>query len=135
MAHDHHVYMLLADAAAERRDPAALERYLPRLRELAERDGHQLYIGIARRTEAVARRLAGELNEAQALGMQALEIFAHLDTAWQMGRTRLELASVARAQGDTVAAREHLAQALVQFERLGAAPDSDRTRAELAALG
>ena len=73
MAHDHHVYMLLTESAASRRDAADLARYAPRLAELAERDNHRLYRAIALRAQGVAERLTGSLDEARAHLNQALE--------------------------------------------------------------
>jgi tetratricopeptide (TPR) repeat protein len=134
MAHDHHVYMLLADAAAQCRDAAALNRYVPRLRELAERDGHQLYLGIARRAEGVARRLAGNLDDAQVCLEQAAEIFSQLETSWQLGRTHMELAELEQARANPAAAKAHLSRALGAFESLGAATDAERAREALKAL-
>ncbi len=134
MAHDHHVYMLLADAAAERRDAPALDRYVPRLRELAERDEHQLYLGVARRAAGVARRLAGDLDEAQGCFEQAADIFAKLETTWQLGRTHMAMAEMEQARANASAAQAHLSLALAAFEALGAAPDAARAREALKAL-
>jgi tetratricopeptide (TPR) repeat protein len=134
MAHDHHIYMLLADAAAERRDAVALDRYVPRLRELAERDQHQLYLGVARRAEGVARRLSGDLDEAQGCFQQAADVFAKLETNWQLGRTHVEMAEMEQSQANPAAAEQHLKLALSAFEALGAAPDAARAREALKAL-
>lgn len=134
MAHEHDVYMLLADTAAQRQDAAGVRQYAPRLEALAERDGHQLYLGIAHRAWGVAHRLEGEQAAAQARLRQALAIFAELGTRWQAGRTYFELGELAAARGDPAAARQHFAQALAEFEALGAAPDMARPRDALAAL-
>jgi tetratricopeptide (TPR) repeat protein len=131
MAHDHHVYMLLAESAASRRDAAALARYAPRLAELAERDDHRLYRAIAHRAQGVAERLAGSLDAAGEHLNQALDEFALLNTGWQIGRTECELAEVDLARGDRIAAREHLGRALAAFDALQAAPDAERMRAAL----
>ena len=131
MAHDHHVYMLLTESAASRRDAADLARYAPRLAELAERDNHRLYRAIAYRAQGVAERLAGSLDEAGAHLNQALDEFARLNTGWQIGRTECELAEVDIARGDRIAAREHLGRALTAFDVLEAAPDAERMRAAL----
>jgi tetratricopeptide (TPR) repeat protein len=134
MAHDHHVLMQLAEAAAARRDAEGLARYVPRLAELAERDGHRLYQAVALRARGVAARLAGQPAEAEPLLRQALAIFGELETGWQAGRALAELGETALAAGDTAAARAHFSQALAAFEALGAQPDAERVRARLGEL-
>ena len=131
MAHDHHVYMLLTESAARRRDEADLARYAPRLAELAERDEHRLYCAIAHRALGVAERLASRLDAAGAHLNQALDEFTGLGTTWQIGRTYSELAELGLARGDRAAAREYLSRALTAFDALQAAPDAERTRATL----
>ena len=131
MAHDHHVYMLLTESAASRRDAGDLARYAPRLAELAERDNHRLYRAIAYRAQGVAERLAGSLDEARAHLNQALDAFVQLNTSWQIGRTECELGEVELARGDRIAAREHLVRAVMAFDALQAGPDAQRTRAAL----
>ena len=135
MAHDHHVYMLLTEAAAHQRDQAALAEYLPRLTALAERDHHCLYQGIAARAQGVASRLAGDFAAAAEHLDWAEAQFAALGTPWQLGRTYSERAELAQAQGDGAAARAALARALEAFERVQAGPDLERARAALAGLG
>jgi hypothetical protein len=134
MAHDHHVYMLLTEAAAGQRDAAALAVYAPRLEALAERDGHRLYLGIAARAKGVASRLAGDLGGAAAHLDHAVEIFTALGTRWQLGRTLVERAEVAQAARAPVAARVLLGQAQAAFDALGALPDLERARSARAAL-
>ncbi|HYN89348.1 MAG TPA: tetratricopeptide repeat protein [Ardenticatenaceae bacterium] len=131
MAHDHDVYTLLADAAAQQRDLPALSQYAPRAEELAECDGHPLYLAIAHRALGVAKRLAGDYAEAGARLRQALPLFQQLGTQWQAGRTLAEMADLALAQGDQAGARDSLTQALALFEALRALPDVERTRRAL----
>jgi tetratricopeptide (TPR) repeat protein len=131
MAHDHHVYMLLTESAASRRDAADLARFAPRLAELAERDDHRLYRAIAARALGVADRLAGRFDEAGARLDHALAEFRQLGTVWQVGRTECELGELELARGDRPAAREHLSRALTAFEALQAVPDTERVRATL----
>ena len=135
MAHEHDVYMLLADTAAMQRDQAGLRRYAPHLLELAERDGHKLYLPIALRAWGVAHHLAGEYAQAETRLKHALELFDALGTRWQLGRTRFEMAELSLACSDPAKARLHYAAALAAFESLNAAPDFQRTRAALDALG
>jgi len=134
MAHDHHVYMLLTEAAAAQRDPAALAVYAPRLASLAERDGHRLYQGIAARAQGVASRLAGDPAASAAHLDRAMGLFAALGTRWQLGRTFLERAELARMLDDAAGARDFLARASAAFEALQAAPDLERARGALAQL-
>jgi hypothetical protein len=137
MAHDHEMYMMLADAAAEMQDAEALEKYAPRLVEAAGRDGHQLYLGIAYRALGVGRRLAGKAVEAETLLRQGLAIFKELGTRWQLGRTLSELAEVelSRPRRRKAQVREYLAEALELFEEMQAVPHAERARERLAALG
>ncbi len=134
MAHEHIVYMMLAEAAAQARDESALRTYAPRLEELATRDNHRPYLAIAHRAWGVAHCLAGEDSHAQTRLNHALELFSELDLRWQMGRTLCEMAELDLAQSDSDSARDHLQRALTQFEAMHAAPDAARTRASLAAL-
>jgi tetratricopeptide (TPR) repeat protein len=135
MAHDHHLYMLLADSSAQRRDEAGLREYAPPLEELALRDGHRLYLGIAHRAWGVAYRLAGEHDEAKARLSQALELFRELGTRWQIGRTLFEIGDLDLGRGDRASAKENFALALEAFDAMKAMPDLERTRAALATLG
>ena len=136
MAHDHEMYMMLADGAAELRDSEGLVKYAPLLADLAGRDGHQLYLGIAYRALGVGRRLAGEHGEAETLLRQGLAIFKELGTRWQIGRTLFELAELemSRPRKKKAQAREILAEAQDMFEDMQAVPYAERTRAALAAL-
>jgi tetratricopeptide (TPR) repeat protein len=131
MAHDHHLYMLLADTAAQRRDENALNQYTPRLEALALRDSHQLYLGIAHRAWGVAHWLADEHDEAAERLTQALGLFHDLGTRWQTGRTRFEMGELDLAKGEKERARNHFSFALEAFEAMKAMPDVERTRVKL----
>jgi tetratricopeptide (TPR) repeat protein len=131
MAHDHHMYMLLADTAAHLRDADALRQYTPRLEELAIRDGHQLYLAIAQRSWGVAQRLDGEHDEAITRLTNALELFRGLGTRWQIGRTLFELGDLGMERGDKDNARNYFSLALEAFEAMKSLPDVERTRAAL----
>jgi hypothetical protein len=131
MAHEHDVFMFLADSAAQQRDEAGVRQYAPRLLELAERDGHKLYLPIAMRAWGVAQRLAGEYAQAGTSLNQAMELFGGLGAGWQLGRTQFELAELALACSNPDAARRHYTAALEAFETLNAIPDVKRTRAAL----
>ena len=137
MAHEHDVYTILADIAAQQGDAAALRQYAPLAEELAARDGHRLYLAIAHRAWGVARRLAGPSGyvEAEAQLNQALEVFQQLGTRWQAGRTLAEMGELALARSNAGAARDCFSQALAAFEAMQAVPDAARTRAVLKSLG
>lgn len=141
MAHDHEVYGILVDMAMQTRDEGALRTYTPLLEALAERDGHPLYLAIARRADGVARRLAGDCGGAEAQLQLALETFERLGTRWQAGRTLFELGETALAgesadgSGRIAAATDYFDRALAAFEAQQAGPDAGRVRARLATLG
>jgi tetratricopeptide (TPR) repeat protein len=133
-AHDHDMYALLADIAAQQHDLAALQLYAPLAEETATRYSHSLYQGIAQRAWGVAHWLAGEYVQADARLRHALELFQGLDTRWQMGRTLFVLGEVAVARSNRVEARDYFSRALVKFEEMKAKPDMARTRALLEQL-
>lgn len=134
MAHRHIIYMMLADAAAQARDATILPRYASMLEELADRDRHQPYLGVAHRAWGVGHRLNGAYADAQERLKQALAIFDQCDATWQMGRTLFEIAELALAQSDEAGAHQHYSRALAAFEAMKAAPDIERTRLAMNAL-
>jgi tetratricopeptide (TPR) repeat protein len=134
MAHDHEIYMILADTAMELRDADALRKYAPELEKLASRDNHSLYLPIAHRALGVGHRLAGEHAAAETRLRQALGLFTKLGTRWQIGRTLFELGELNLTHSSTEA-REYYSQALGAFEEIHAAPDAERTRIALNSLG
>lgn len=130
---EHDLYAMLADAAAQQCDQAALHQYAPLAEEAAARYEHKLYQAIAHRAWGVAHRLKGEHAEAEARLQQALALFRGLDTRWQIGRTLFELGELARVRPDAAGAREHFSLALAAFEEMSAAPDAARAHAALEA--
>ena len=88
MAHEHIVYMMLVDAAAQAGDEAAIRKFAPRLEELALRDDHKPYLAVAQRAWGIALRIAGEHEEADSRLQKALMIFEELESRWQIGRTQ-----------------------------------------------
>ena len=131
MAHQHTVYMMLADSAASENDEEAIRQYAAPLEELAVKDDHQPYQAIAHRAWGVAHRLAGEHSESEKRLAQALEMFEALQTEWQMGRTLVEFAELELARSDQQAACGYLERAQAVFEDLQAEPDMERTRLAL----
>ncbi len=132
---DHDVYALLADAAAQQRDAAALKEYAPLAEQSAASVDHKLYLGIAHRALGVAHTLKGEYPQAQALLARALEEFSSYPAPWQVGRTLFELGELARFQKQHAEAHNYYNQALAHFEPLHAAPYLTLTRAALGQLG
>jgi tetratricopeptide (TPR) repeat protein len=135
MAHEHIVYMMMADSAARARDESAIRSYAAALEELARRDEHRPYLAIAHRAWGVAHRLAGEYEAAETRLKQAIQTFTELESSWQLGRTLFEMAELERARSNPEAARSYCSQALAAFEAVQARPDADRTRAMLGLLG
>jgi hypothetical protein len=133
MAHDHEIYMILADIAVELRDADALRKYAHPLESLASRDNHRLYLAIAHRALGVDHRLAGERAPAETRLRQALELFTKLGTRWQIGRTLFELGDLHLADS-RMKAREYYSQALGSFEEIRAAANAERTRVVLSSL-
>ena len=131
MAHEHIVYMMLADSAAQLRDREALAAYAPKLEDLAQRDDHRPYLAVAHRAWGIAHHLDGNLDEAETSLKNALSLFEKLGTTWQAGRTHNDLGELALARADQQAARDHLTRALEAFESLSAKPDIERTRLAL----
>ena len=125
---DHDVYAVLADAAVQQQDQAALRKYAFLLEEAAGALDHKLYLATAHRAWGVAHRLGGEFKQAEARLEQAIPLFRGLDTRWQLGRTHLELGHLAAEQSRTAAAKQHYSQALERFEELGAGPDVAQAR-------
>jgi tetratricopeptide (TPR) repeat protein len=134
MAHEHNLYMLLVESAVHRKDLADLRQYTPKLEELAERDGHRLYLAIVKRAQGVAHRLAGEYAESEAYLEGALEIFRQYEARWQFGRTLSELGELGAARGDAELARRGYTHALAEFETMRAMPDIERTQLAMEAL-
>jgi len=134
MAHDHEIYMTLADTAAELRDAAALRKYAHVLEKLASRDNHRLYLAIAHRALGVEHRLAGEHAPAETRLKQALELFTKLGTRWQIGRTLFELGELNLTHSPPKA-REYYSQALGSFEEIQAKKNVEQTFRALNSVG
>lgn len=134
MAHDHETYVMLVESAVQRRDGEAILKYAPLLEELAERDNHRLYLGIAHRALGVAHRLAGEYSEAEKRLDLALELFDQLGTTWQRGRTLVEMAELEVSRSDQTLAQQYLSKALEAFEVMKAAPEANKAKSAMTIL-
>lgn len=134
MAHEHVMYMMLADSAAQEHDLPALQRYAPLLEELALRDEHRPFLAVAHRAKGVAYRLAGDHANAEMRLKAASALFEELDAHWQIGRTLVELGELDLDRSDGSSARRHFSQAVEAFEVVKAAPHMELTRERLQAI-
>jgi tetratricopeptide (TPR) repeat protein len=134
MAHQHIVYMMMADSAMQARDATRLQQYAPKLEELALRDDHQPYLAVAHRAVGVAHMLAGEHVEAVARLNKAMDIFSNLEAGWQIGRTYFAMGELARSLSEKERAQDYFSQALSAFAAMKAMPDIERTQTALASL-
>ncbi len=132
IAHDHDLYVMLTDLAAQQRDLGAIREYAPKAQQLAERDNHQLYLAIIHRAMGVGHRLAREYDSAAVRLSQALEIFDSLGTRWQIGRTFAEYSELEQSRQNDAAARDYQSRALHEFESLHAGPDMAQIKARVA---
>lgn len=123
MAHDHEMYMVLADTAAQSHDKPALQKYAPLLEQVAERDDHKFYLAIAHRAWGVAHRLEGDYSKSKARLKAALELFESFGARWQIGRTLAEMGQLELSKSKGKPAREHFLKALTAFEDIRAMPD------------
>jgi hypothetical protein len=80
------------------------------------------------RAEGLVRAAAGDLDSAAELFSRSLEAFDRLGERYEAARTREVLAGVT----PTERGRDLLAEALGQYEDLGARPDAERARVLLA---
>jgi tetratricopeptide (TPR) repeat protein len=131
---DHDCYAMLVDAAAQKRDQAALRKYAPLAEDSATSISHKLNMAIAHRAWGVAHTLTGEYPQAEARFKQALEIFNDYPAPWQIGRNLFEMGELARAQMKTEQAHDNFSRALSMFEELRASPYALRSRAALETL-
>jgi tetratricopeptide (TPR) repeat protein len=125
--HEHDLYALLTDIAAQQRDLEAIRQYAPLAEHFAARDQHQLYLAIIHRAQAVAHRLAGEYADAASRFNQALEIFNAQGMRWQIGRTLVEFGELEQSRQDFARARDYFSRALTEFDAMHAVPDATRT--------
>jgi len=135
MAHEHIVYMMLAESAANLRDAPALRRYASILETLTLRDDHKPYLAIAHRAWGIACTLDGKYDDAEARLSQALALFRELEAPWQIGRTYYEMGQLDLARSERATAQHHFLEAVSHFETMKAVPDADRVRAALAEIG
>jgi tetratricopeptide (TPR) repeat protein len=133
MAHEHVVYAILADGATLAKDTAAIQRYAPKLEELALRDDHRPYLAVAHRAWGVAHRLQTDFTSARSQLAQALDLFESFGARWQSGRTLFNMGELEAAKGESAAACGYFRRALEAFEEMKAEPAIARAEAALAA--
>jgi DNA-binding SARP family transcriptional activator/KaiC/GvpD/RAD55 family RecA-like ATPase len=82
---------------------------------------HPWGIGYAQRLLGQIARMEGRRDDAESYLMDALATFTAIPCPYEAGRTRLELAELARARGDEAASACHAADAHRVFAELGVA--------------
>jgi tetratricopeptide (TPR) repeat protein len=125
---DHELYVLLADVAAQQRDETMLTMYVPQAETISVRLQHTLYQAIALRALGILDEMHGRMARAEARLKQSYELFQRLETRWQMGRTLFALGQLSATEGRSKEASEYFAQAVNEFESMGARPASERAR-------
>ena len=133
-AHEHDLYALLLDVAAQQRDAATIQKHAAAAEQSARQYDHSLYLAIIHRAIAVAHRLSGEYAESETRLEQALALFKALNAHWQLGRTCVEYGELQAAQENMKAARDFFERALAEFEKMRATPQSAKVRARLLEL-
>lgn len=103
---------------------------LERLEELAE-SGRRSELAGAARCRALLADEAGFASHFE----ESLLIYGEMPSPFEVARTQLNYGERLRRARRRVEARSHLRAALAHFERLGASPWANRTRAELEATG
>src|SRR5262245_9605432 len=96
---------------------------------------YQVAIAYAERSLGLVARARGALTEARAHFESALEVFASVDTRFQVARMRLLLAELCQASGDKEAAPAHALAALETFRRLRVPRYVERAERMAGALG
>lgn len=125
---DHELYVLLADVAAQQRDETMLSTYAPQAETVSVRLKHTLYQAIALRALGILDEIHGRMARAEARLKQSYELFQRLETRWQMGRTLLDLGQLSAAEGKNKEASEYFAQAVNEFESMGARLAAEQAR-------
>lgn len=134
MAHDHETYLMLVDSAVQKHDQEGIQKYATRLKELAKRDDHKLYLAIAQRALGVGHRLSNQYDEAETCLTEALELFEQLGARWQKGRTLVEMAELELVRENRTQAHRYLSDALTDFEAMKALPNVEQTQSALGVL-
>ena len=110
------------------------ERLVGWLEEVGAATGRSWTLGLAGRGRALLRAARGDTAGARAAIAVALE--AHGSAGpFELARTQLAAGEIERRARQKRAVRAQLEPALATFERLGAQPYAERTRAALARLG
>ena len=118
-------FLAEADDKAEQSAKEALE--------VAERCGAKYYIGWAHRLLGEVA-LKTDYSKALPHFKKSISIFKKIKAENELALSYAGLGRLAKKQGDTVQAREHLSKALEIFERLGTLIEPDKVKKELADL-
>jgi class 3 adenylate cyclase/tetratricopeptide (TPR) repeat protein len=124
--------IVLADALLEQGRPEEAEALADRVDEWAMQEDIDPQIGW-RRVKARVLALRGELEEAERIARQAVELAGRTDYLENQALARADLAEVLERAGRTDEARMEVEQALHLNERKGIVVAADRLRARLAA--
>jgi tetratricopeptide (TPR) repeat protein len=89
---------------------------------------------VGRSAQAMVLAARGELDEAEQLAREAVQMLEDAENAGAQGVARLDLARILRLAGKPIDAEHVAREALAFFERKGNRPSSDETRAFIAEL-
>ena len=103
--------------------------------QIAEDTQYRYVVGWLQRTLGLIAQARDTLEEAQGCLEAALQTFTTLTAQFEMGRTHLDLAALAQAQGNLAVATMHLHTAYGFFETLRVPRYSERTAQLTRALG
>jgi DNA-binding CsgD family transcriptional regulator/tetratricopeptide (TPR) repeat protein len=111
------------EIALARRDVAAARWAADKLRELAGEHDASLLHAVAAQAHGTVLVAEGDARAGAALLQESCVRWQELSAPYEVGRTRLVIASAWRALGDDVSAGMELDAARGIFDRLGAVPD------------
>jgi hypothetical protein len=131
----HEILVMMADTAATQRDAQALNGVAEQAESVSRQLGHKLYQAISLRAVGTLAWLRGDQAQGEASLLEALEIFEKLETHWQAGRTRCDLAELLAGQARHQQVGAYYRRAISEFESMQAQPYAERARASLARTG
>jgi len=123
------IHTLVLDFASQTGGWDLIEKLGGESLERARRSHGRHYVALNCYTLGIHRREHGQLDEANALLTEAVDVFRAIDCRWQLARALRELGLLRRAQRNSDYATKLLQEAMAHFEALGALPDLQRTRA------
>lgn len=126
---------LWAEALLAQGDTALATALAEQGRTIADAARFPFAIGLAQRAQGRVALAHGALESAMARLTQALQTFSTIEARFELGRTHLDLASLAQAQGDQLVVVRHLTAALSLFQALQVPVYSARTHRAAQACG